>query len=506
MYTALWIIITLQISMGALDTLLHHEFTEKLAWRKSQRVELKFHAIRNVFYAIIFLSLGTVQPGGLWAYAIIALLAMELIITLRDFAEEDLTRKLPISERLLHTVITANYGIVLALLAPVLWTWAQTPTRLTFVTYGIWTLLMAFSAFAVFILGLRDFHASIRLGRLTERDVAKLIPSHNAPKTIFITGGTGFIGRRLIPALQSAGHTIIVITRNAATANLPAPITLIESFDQIKAEQKMDILINLAGESLSNGLWTPKKRKAIRESRIGLTQDLIKMAARLDHKPELLINGSAIGIYGVTPQNAPDETTPIEVDGTFSQELCLDWEAAAFKAKAMGIRVVTLRIGMVLDRDGAALQQVLIPTELGGGTKFGNGKQMMSWISRDDLVGMIGHILNTPQIEGPINGVSPTPITNAAFTKAVASALYRPNLVSVPKFIMNVLGGLGREILMADQDIRPKVALESGYAFMDTDINLFMNEHLRGTKQLTRKTSQKLYLQAKPQEVLNANE
>ena len=481
MYTALWIFIAVQIFMGALDTLLHHEFTEKLAWRKSQQNELRLHAIRNIFYAIVFLGLGTVQPGGLWAYGIMAVLTTELIITLRDFAEEDMTRKLPISERLLHTVITANYGIVLALLAPILWGWGQSPTGLTPVSYGYWSLMMIVSAFAVFILGIRDFHASKRLARLTERDVAKLIPNSGEPKTILITGGTGFIGRRLIPASQQAGHTIIVVTRNAETASLPAPITLIESFGQLKAEQKIDVIINLAGEALSNGLWTPKKRKAIRESRIGLTQKLLAMIERLEHKPELLINGSAIGIYGVTPDGPQDETNTIQIDGTFSQRLCLDWEA---KAQALGLRVVTLRIGMVLDRHGAALQQVLIPTELGGGARFGNGTQMMSWISRDDLIGMIGHIMREPQISGPVNGVSPRPITNAVFTKAVATALYRPSLVSIPKFIMNGLGGLGREILMADQDIRPKAALATEYQFMDTDIDVFMREQLRGQNPL----------------------
>ena len=482
MYTTLWIIIALQIFMGALDTLLHHEFLEKLAWRKSQASELKLHAFRNLFYALIFLGLGTLQPGGLWAYAVIILLGFEFLITLRDFAEEDMTRKLPISERLLHTVITANYGIVLALLIPVLWGWAQNPTGLDLTAYGFWSVLMALSAIAVFILAIRDFHAAIRLGKLSERKLSTLIPKSLKPRTILITGGTGFIGRRLIPALQNAGHSVIVMTRNAAKANLPAPITLIESFDDIAAHQRIDIVINLAGESLSNGLWTPKKRKAIRDSRIGLTQGLLAMLTRLDQKPDLLINGSAIGVYGVHPHGPQSEDSDIQIDGTFSQKLCLDWEAQAYKAQAMGLRVACLRIGMVLDRDGAALQQMLVPTELGGGAKFGNGKQMMSWISRDDLVGMIGHIIINPSLNGPINGGSPRPITNAAFTKAVASALYRLSLVSIPRFIMNALGGLGREILMADQSIYPKAAMESGYAFMDTDIDIFMKTHLRGVK------------------------
>jgi uncharacterized protein (TIGR01777 family) len=418
----------------------------------------------------------------MWAYAIIILLGCEFLITLRDFAEEDKTRKLPMSERLLHTVLTANYGIVLALLIPVLWGWAQAPTGLAMVSYGLWTAMMMLSAFAVFILSLRDFHAAARLRRLTERQVGTLMPSLEKKQTILITGGTGFIGCRLILALQSAGHSVIVLTRNAAQAGLPAPVTLIESFDHIKADQEIDTVINLAGESLSNGLWTVKKRAAIRKSRIGLTQELVAMLTRLDRKPALLINGSAIGVYGVNPIGSQNETSELQIDGTFSQKLCLDWEAEAYKAEGLGLRVVCLRIGMVLDRSGAALRQVLIPTELGGGAKFGNGKQMMSWISRDDLVGMIGYIMASPKIRGPVNGVSPLPVTNAAFTKAVATALYRPSLVSIPNFVMNALGGLGREILMANQSIYPNTALQSGYDFMDTDIDAFMKEQLRGSK------------------------
>ena len=482
MYTILWIFITVQIIMGGTDTLFHHELTEKLAWRQQQTHELFLHAIRNIFYAVIFFSLATVQPGGIWAYAIITVLCLEFLITLRDFVEEDLTRKLPITERVLHTILTANYGVVLALLIPVMWRWGADPTGFTPVWHGYWSLFLLFGAVVVFILGLRDFHATARLRKLYTRPIEQLIGKTESPKTILITGGTGFIGQRLIPALQHAGHKIIVLTRNSAAANLPAPISYIEDLTQIRDDDTIDIIINFAGEALSTGLWTEKKKQKIVESRIGLTQKLGALIDRLTVKPELLLNGSAIGVYGVTPPTEMTETTPIEVDGTFSQQLCLDWEAEALKAERQGLRVVLFRIGMVLDRDGAALRQLLIPTEFGGGATFGKGNQFMSWITRDDIVGMVGHIIQIPTISGPVNGVSPAPITNKVFTKAVAKALYRPTLVQIPKFVMHALGGLGREILLADQKVIPQTALDTGYSFKDPHIEAAMLQQLRAQR------------------------
>jgi NAD dependent epimerase/dehydratase family enzyme len=136
---------------------------------------------------------------------------------------------------------------------------------------------------------------------------------------------------------------------------------------------------------------------------------------------------------------------------------------------------------MVLDRDGGALAQLLTPTELGGGAKFARGKMMMSWIMRDDLVRMIQFAAQMPQIDGPLNGTAPTPVPNQDFTKAVAKALYRPSWVSVPPIFIKLMGGLGREILLADQDIRPQKALANGFRFLDPEIGPALQAHLRPT-------------------------
>lgn len=476
---ALWILIAAQIAMGAFDTLFHHELTERLAWRQSQGGELKLHAARNLFYAGIFTGLALFQPSGFWAYALIMALSLEFLITLRDFVEEDLTRKLPVSERLLHTVITANYGAVLALLLPLLWGYGKAETDLIPIWYDWWSLMLLTGALGVLVLGARDLHAAYRLPQLQKRSDDLLIESPTAPKTYLITGGTGFIGQRLIPVLQKAGHQIIVLTRNAQTANIPAPIKLVTDLDQIPRETKIDIIVNLAGEPLAKGFWTNAKKLEFRRSRLSIAAQLNALISRLDTKPEALINGSAIGIYGVNPKGVASEANPIINDESFSQQLCLDWEAATQPIAAQGLRTVCLRIGMVLDREGGALAQLLVPTELGGGATFGKGEIMMSWISRDDLVRLIQFAAHNRNIKDALNAVSPNAVSNQRFIRAIAKALYRPTLVRIPKAIIGLMGGLGQEILLADQHIKPEKALENGFEFFDREIETTMMFLLR---------------------------
>src|SRR5271168_3005848 len=159
----LWILIGIQIAMGAFDTFYHHEMTERLAWRPSQRHELQLHGVRNILYALLFLTLGWLEVHGIWAIVVIVVLVAEVIITLMDFVEEDLSRKLPASERINHTLLALNYGAILVLLMPVLIEWAGQPTAVTFAFYGIWSILAAASAAGVSLFGLRDFAASERL-------------------------------------------------------------------------------------------------------------------------------------------------------------------------------------------------------------------------------------------------------------------------------------------------------------------------------------------------------
>src|SRR5580692_3188506 len=173
--TLLWILISIQIAMGAFDTFYHHEMTERLAWRPSQRQELRLHGVRNILYALLFLTLGWLEVDGLWAVLIIVVLIAEVVITLMDFVEEDLSRKLPASERINHTLLALNYGAILVLLMPVLIEWAGHPTGIDFVSYGTWSLLAAASAFGVVVFGMRDLAAAKRLARLSEASSEGLV-------------------------------------------------------------------------------------------------------------------------------------------------------------------------------------------------------------------------------------------------------------------------------------------------------------------------------------------
>src|SRR5579863_2172711 len=173
----IWILIGIQIAMGAFDTFYHHEMTERLAWRPSQRHELQLHGVRNILYALLFLTLGWLEVHGIWAIVVIGVLVAEVVITLMDFVEEDLSRKLPASERVNHTLLALNYGAILVLLMPVLIDWAGRPTELILVAYGFWSVLATASAVGVTLFGLRDLAAAARLVRLSEASTIGLVSS-----------------------------------------------------------------------------------------------------------------------------------------------------------------------------------------------------------------------------------------------------------------------------------------------------------------------------------------
>ncbi len=477
----LWALLAAQVFMGAFDTVYHHELTQRLAWRPSQAHELQLHGVRNLFYGALFLGVGWLAFHGLAAWAVAALLLVELGITLKDFVEEDMTRKLPASERVTHTLLALNYGAILALLAPVLMAWADEPSGIALVNYGWWSALASLAAVGVSIFGVRDLLASKRLMAMAALRQAKLLPASDKALSLLITGGTGFIGSRLVSALIEQNHRVTVLTRKMdSAAHLPTPIQIVTSLDQIASEQVFDAVINLAGEPIAGWMWTPRHKQRIVASRIETTQALLTLMARLKTKPSCLISGSAIGVYGVETGQGIDETARIEKDGSFAQQLCLDWETEAQKAEALGIRTVLLRTGIVLDTAGGSLSQMLFPFEFGLGGPFGSGKQMMSWITRDDLVRLIVHALTRDDIRGPLNGTAPQPVTNIAYTKALAKALHRPAVIAIPKVLLEILlGDLAREIFLAGQSVISTKAAETGFTFQARDIETAFNALLK---------------------------
>ena len=464
--SVLWTLISVQVFMGAFDTLVHHEGTERLAWRASQKTELRLHGIRNLFYALIFICFGWFEPHGIMTILLAMILVLEVGITLWDFVEEDLTRKLPASERINHTLLALNYGAILALAAPYLWAWAFLPTAIVPVSYGWWSVMATLSAIGVGAFGLRDLLAAERSERLKRGDPAKLVTSLEPRQRVLITGGTGFIGQRLVQALVAGGHLVTVITRDQRKAEVLAhPLRVITTPDQIDNSDRFDAVINLAGEPVANGFWTARKREKIIQSRVQTTEMLSSLIQQLNHKPECLINGSAIGWYGLWQDEKLTETA--EAKSAFTHDICENWETAARQIANQGVRTVILRIGLVLGVEGGMLAKLLTPFEFFGGGVLGNGQQWMSWIELDDLVRVIAFVMSKHDIQGPVNATAPEPVRNAEFTTALARALRRPAWLKFPGWLVaTALGDMGRETMIGGQRVMPQALQQNGFVFM----------------------------------------
>jgi uncharacterized protein (TIGR01777 family) len=225
----------------------------------------------------------------------------------------------------------------------------------------------------------------------------------------------------------------------------------------------VDVVINLAGESLAQR-WTADVKRKILDSRVNGTALLSRTIASLAAKPRVFLSGSAIGIYGSRGDEVLDETSTLGKD--FLAQVCKDWEAAAAPAASVEVRVVLLRTGLVLSKHGGLLQKILPPFRMGIGGRLGDGKQWMSWIARDDYARAIADLLRADALSGPVNLVSPTPVTNELFTHTLGRVLQRPTLLTVPKFAMKLaIGEMADEMALASQRVRPKRLLESSFQF-----------------------------------------
>lgn len=455
--------------LGAYDTIYHHEISERLAWRPTAAKELKLHGVRNLFYAIVFLSLGWIAWQGIFAWVFAFMLVVEATITLMDFVEEDRSRKLSATERVTHTVLTLNYGVILTLFAPILWQWSHAPNGFSIMNFGLLSWIMALYAISVFLLGCRDLTRSLFWSGKTKETFANIEALKQPNQHILITGGTGFIGKPLCQALINQGHKVTVLTRDMKNAAglFKGRVTLLESLDLIHEQDVIDVIINLAGEPISQR-WTTKSQIKMRDSRIKITEEIITLIARLIHKPSVFISGSAIGIYGTDEVKSFSEETPASDDptGAYPRKVCEEWEAAAKKAEKFSVRTCLLRTGIVLEMDGGALAQMLFPFDFGLGGPMGSGKQWFSWIHRDDMLRLIVHIINNKNISGPINATAPEPVTNKIFSNALGKAMSRPTIIPLPAFQVKLLfGQMGEALLLAGQKVLPTKALESGFTF-----------------------------------------
>ncbi len=296
---------------------------------------------------------------------------------------------------------------------------------------------------------------------------------------ILITGGTGFIGRHVCKNLVQQGHELTVLSRrsNEVKSVCGQNTTAIASLKELTPDNNFNALINLAGEPIANARWTVARKKVLRDSRIGITNQLIEFIARAETKPMVMVSGSAIGFYGDQGDSALDEQS--EYFDDFSHDLCADWEQSANQAAEMGIRTCILRTGLVIGKQGGFIQRMLLPFKLGLGGKIGDGRQWMSWIHRADLVEIIELMLSSDNMNGIYNGTAPNPVTNLEFTQSLAKTLNRRALLPLPGPLLKLMLGEMSELLLGGQRVIPKRLKEQGYNFKFATLDEALADILR---------------------------
>lgn len=481
--TAVLMMFTIQCMLGAFDNLWHHELQADLPHEPSARGELALHTARELLYALIFSSIAWNRWEGAWTYVLIGILAIEIVVTVWDFVVEDRTRRLPPFERVLHTVLALNYGALLALWAPELMRWADAPTGFGAADYGVWSWLLTIFGFGVFLWGLRDLFAVARLGVPEWQRNPIRAGSSSAPRVVLVTGGTGFVGRALTRALVERGDHVIVLSRRVARArDLFGPcVEVCGALSEIEAHRRIDAIVNLAGEPIVGRLWTKAQRGRLIGSRVGTTMQLVELMARLDRKPQVLVNGSAIGYYGDRGDQILDETSAPRV--CFLSQLCQDWEAAAAQAEKHGVRVVCMRIGLVMGAGGGVLLPLKLATMLGGGTVLGDGRQWQSWIHLGDLVRMIEFAIERKDLHGAVNAVAPVAIDQRGFSQVLSRQLRRPVLLRMPAVLLRALTGEMADLFLISQRVLPRRMMDAGFAFLYAELPTALGDILGNGKQ-----------------------
>lgn len=286
---------------------------------------------------------------------------------------------------------------------------------------------------------------------------------------ILISGSHGLVGTALIKALEADGHQIVRLVRHYpynsseiewSPDRYSISLGLLEGFDAV---------VHLAGESIAEGRWTDEKKKRIRESRVKGTKLLSDALSNLSSPPHTFISASAIGYYGnrgeelLTEQSAPGNE--------FLSDVCVQWERASDTARDKGIRTVNARFGIILDKNGGALKQMLPPFRMGVGGRIGDGKQWMSWIALEDVIEALKFALTNKALSGPINYVAPQPVRNSEFTKALGHALSRPTIFPIPAFGVRLLfGEMADALLLTSQRVEALALQAGGFQFRYPDL------------------------------------
>lgn len=300
---------------------------------------------------------------------------------------------------------------------------------------------------------------------------------------IGLTGATGLIGRRLIPALRARGDEIHVLTRSSTVHELHPSVNVVRGDPTLPGDWQQvfaacDAIVNLAGENLFARRWNPEHKLRIRDSRVLATRNVVEAVRRSQGRCKTLINASAIGYYGPRADEILDETG--ESGGDFLAEVCVAWEREAVEAERHGARVVRIRTGVVLDPAGGALAQMLPAFRRFAGGPVGTGDQWFSWIHPADWVGILCLTLDDAGLSGPVNAASPNPVTNREFAATLGRVLNRPAILRVPAVALRIAIGEAAGVILAGQRIQPRVAVERGYQFRFPDVEQALRDLLTG--------------------------
>jgi uncharacterized protein (TIGR01777 family) len=464
MPVAFWLLAAQGI-LGGIDNVWNHEWRARLPASPKARRELQLHAARGLIYGPVFLAFAWVEVRGLFAAALLAILAIELVITLADFVEEDRSRALSPQERILHGLLTLNYGAFLALILPDLLRQAAMPNGVVALDHGWMSWLLMLYAIGSTGFGLREALAVHKLGRIAHAPVIQPRPNPQ-PQSILVTGGTGFIGTALVRRLIERGDRVYVVARSPAKAErlFGNHAFIVPSLQSLPETMKIDAIVNLAGAPVFGRPWTDARKVALARSRIDTTRNLVDWVAEHAVKPRVLVSASAIGLYGADRgEHFLTEIAPAGAD--FPAMLCTAWEKEARRAEHLGPRVCRLRIGLVLGNAGGMLRPMLRAFRLGLGGRFGSGRQWMSWIHLEDLLALIIRAIDDPTFMGAINAVAPQPVTNAEFTRTLAATLHRPAMLHAPAFALRLALGEMATLLLDGQRAVPERADQLGFQF-----------------------------------------
>jgi len=296
---------------------------------------------------------------------------------------------------------------------------------------------------------------------------------------IVIAGGSGFIGRKLTDLFLEEGHEIVILTRREVSSDRVSYVKWLENDILPEKEIKhADVIVNLAGVSINDGRWNHRHQKEIYESRMTATEELLRIIREMPDKPSVMINASAIGIYPASLERTYTEEAS-ERANDFLGKTVLDWESKASQAQKFGLRIVFMRFGVVLGKEGGALPLMALPYKLFAGGTVGSGKQWVSWVHVDDVVRAILFAINNDQLQGPVNVTSPSPLHMKDFGKTIGTVLKRPHWLPVPAIAMKFALGQKSSLVLEGQHVIPKVLLEQGFTFKFPKLTAALEDLLR---------------------------